>query len=207
MGAKAAGEPRGWEFGDIVWEATASGKLIFFSKQQPRERYQLNLGGTSDVLDVHKTSQNLDGTKSYETVFAMRKEDLPNLLEDIGEPMFQSFARLLQPLRLGWLFHRRIAIVQGLILNEADARRLARRRRRRLVIDEETLRSNVVFPEFLEDIYDFEDGPFLLLQLRRRAAKFVGVAIKATNALGFPVLRWIKLRDVGKSLSPNLIRS
>src|SRR5215831_15591468 len=72
MGAKP--QSRGWEFGDLVWEITPSGKFIFFSKKVASERYQLNLGGASEILDVHKTVQKPDGTKTYETVFAMRKE-------------------------------------------------------------------------------------------------------------------------------------
>ena len=104
--------------------------------------------------------------------------------------MDSSFHRL----RLGWLARNKIAIVRGLEMGTVEdiAQVTRKARRKRLVLDEAKLRAQLQIPEYLEEAWDFPDGPFSLLQRGRR----IGIGIKLTDQFGEPWLYWIKFRGL-----------
>jgi hypothetical protein len=206
MTAGRSKEPRGWEFADLVWEMTPNGKLIFFSKQEQHIRYQLNLSGTSEVLDIHKTIEHGQGRKTHETIFAMKMDDLPRLLEDVGKPFFDAFMQLHRPVHPGWLYRYRVVVLSGLIPNEAEARRLAHWSRNRLVLDAEVLMEHLAVREWDEASIGTGNGDlFAMVRLRTHGpANLIGVAFRVSNESGNQRLRWISLRDVETAISSQI---
>jgi len=81
--------------------------FIAFSKKQAGVRYNLDFADTSGVFDIQKTFEHAGAMKTYETVFAMKTENRRSSCPN-AEPIFKAIDALHRPLRLGWLFHRRI---------------------------------------------------------------------------------------------------
>lgn len=184
----------GIEVGDFVIQS-GKDKVVLLTKRRG-EHYTLQAGHASGVLDIHHTREHLSGKERHQTVFAMRRADLADFLNDLM-PMTTGMLRLVRRLRLGWLYRNDIGIVVGLDpVTDIDMAAITRRRRKRLVVDEDVLRNNVQIPEYLEDIWDFPDGAFSLVIGGRK----IGVGIKATDQLGRARLYWFKLRDVSRFL-------
>lgn len=182
----------GIEIGGFVIEFCGD-KVITISKDRA-EHYTFHAGGSSGVLDIHRTWREADGTERHLTVFAMRHADIPSLLTDLASMTTRMF-RFLRRLRPGWLYRHGIGIVRGLDpMTEAEMAAVTRRkpRRKRIVMDEEKLKANLRIPEYLDEMRDFPDGAFSLFEDGRK----IGIGIKATDPLGQSRLYWFKLRDV-----------
>jgi len=203
-------DARGIDFDMLAFQFCPDGKMLLLPKSGNGPHITIHPGNKSGILDIHKTYTMPDGTKKHETIFAMRNEDIPQLISEIAPLMMSALEGLLRPLRLGWLKHRNIGIVYGLYPSESDFVRITKRNsRKRLVIDKEEFHKNILIPEYLEDIYYMDDGAFSLESVRRRKSKIIGVAFKVTIPSGDIRLFWIKLKDIPrmvKCLEPILLQ-
>ena len=187
-------EAVGIDLGDFAIEFRPD-KMIFVNKTLG-DHYTIQMDTPSGVLDVHRTWKDESGDERHKTIFAMRRSDIPKLIGELSPVTtgLLSFRRL----RLGWLARNGIAIARGLELATTDeiAKVTRRARRKRLVLDEAKLRAQLQIPEYLEEIWDFPDGPFSLVQRGRR----IGIGIKPTDQFGEPWLCWMKFRGlIGRS--------
>jgi hypothetical protein len=183
---------RGIQEGDFVIEF-GTDKVILLSRSRS-EHYTLQAGNNSGVLDVHRTWRDEGGTERHETIFAMRRDDLLPLLQSVASPIHSGFLRLLRRLRIGWMARHGISVVRGLEFSSLDdiAAVTTKNQRRRLVVEEEKVRTNLGMPRYLDDVWDFPDGPFSMSVGHRR----IGIAWKVTDKFGRARLFWIKLRDL-----------
>lgn len=165
-------------------------KIVFVPKAEGNAtHYTLHAGPNSGVIDLHETR---DDGASHHTLFAIRKDDLLGLLQEMSA-VVPELLGLLRPLRLGWLKHRSIGIARGIEpVSDADIAAVTRKRKKRLALDPHLYRENINYPEFLEDVYNFPDGNFTLLH-RGRA---IGIGFKQTDAQVNVRLFWIKRRDL-----------
>jgi hypothetical protein len=165
-------------------------KIVIVPKADDKAaHYTLHAGLNSGVIDLHATSG--DG-ETHRTLFAVRKDDLLGLLQEMA-PIVPELLGLLRPLRLGWLKHRNIGIARGIEpVADDEIAAVTRKRKKRLVLDAELYRQNIACPEFLEEVYDFPDGSFTLLQKGRA----IGIGFKKTDVQGDIRLFWIKRRDL-----------
>lgn len=188
---------RGIDFEEFAFEFRPDGKVNFFSKCGG-EHYTLHPGGKSGLIDIHRTKE---GTKIHETIFAMKRDDLPKLLKEVEPLMRKTLEGLYRPLRPGWLNHRNIHIIPWSIpMNDAELGAVTKKNpRRRLVIEKKKVLNNIIVAlELLKDIYDIydiPDGMFQLIAMRRPVPKMIGVALKITSAEGKVHLFWMKLKD------------
>ena len=182
---------RGIEFDDFAMQLCRDKALLL--RKSAGEHYTVHAGIKSGVLDIHRTWIDENGKEQHKTVFAMRRDDIPLLLGELTS-LTTGFMQLIRRLRLGWLVRQNIGIVRGLY--PVTARELGgvtrKGRHKRLVFDEEKGSSSVYVPEYLEEVFDFPDGPFSLFKGNRQ----IGIGIKRTDHLGNPRLFWLRLRDL-----------
>lgn len=191
---------KGFEVEDFAL-AFGAHKAVFIAKpradgqpveQETETHYTLHAGADSGVVDLHETTIAADGQKYYRTLFALRTNDLPSVLQQLA-PMIGELLGLLRPLRLGWMMHRGIGIARGIDpMSDQDFAAVTRKRKRRLVLDAQLYEQNIFIPEYLEEVYEFPDGQFTLFHGRRK----IGFGFKATDAGGNVRLFWIKRRDL-----------
>lgn len=186
-------------------------KIVFTSKDQGDIHYTLHLGGKSGLIDFHETTRDADGQKQYRTLFSMRRQDFEQLLREIALPAIQALTGILRPLRLGWLHHRSITVVTGLLPTEQEIPVITKmRKKRRLAIDEQAFISNVRAPEFLEEILNGPDRVFTLITMKHRIPRQIGFGFKVTRPSGTPQLFWVKMSDLSavvQRLQPLFIRT
>lgn len=170
-------------------------KIVFVPKSVGSgTHYTLHAGLNSGVMDVHETTTDDAGREQHRTLFALRKDDLLPVLQEVS-PMVPELFRLLRPLRLGWLKHHDIGIARGVDpVSDADIAAVTRKRKRRLALDADLYRQNLFFPEYLEEVYDFPDGNFALIHRGRN----IGMGFKQTDADGNIRLFWIRSRDLAR---------
>jgi hypothetical protein len=176
-------------------------KVVFVAKRAPEgqadgpeteRHYTFHAGPDSGVIDLHQTRTFSDGRKEHRTLFALRKDDLPPVLQELTA-MVPDLLGLIRPLSIGWLKRRNIGIARGIDpVSDEDIAAVTRKRKRRLALDPDLYKRNVFVPEFLEDVYDFPDGNFALLHRGRQ----IGIGFKKTDAEGHGRLFWIKRRDL-----------
>lgn len=182
----------GIECGDFVIEFLRN-KVVFLPKSRG-EHCTLHFGPTSGVIDFHRTWTADGGSANHETLFAIRHEDLLALLAELT-PSATHMSRLVRRLRLGWLHRHGITIVKGLEpTTHAEIAAVTNRhaRRKRLVVDEDKVHENIHIPQFLDEVWDFPDGPFALFDHSRR----IGIGIKTTDPSGQARLHWVHLRHL-----------
>ena len=173
----------------VIAKPRADGPL---AELQTEMHYTFHAGPDSGVVDLHETTIAAGGQRHYRTLFALRTDDLPPVLQRLA-PMVVEFLGLVRPLRLGWMMRRGIGIARGVDpINDHDFAAVTRRRKRSLIVDAQLYEQNVFIPEYLEEVYDFPDGNFSLFQRGRN----FGIGFKATDASGNVRLFWIKRRDI-----------
>jgi hypothetical protein len=180
---------KGIEGDEFAVEVRAD-KIVFVPKTGGEAlHYTLHAGLNSGVIDLHET--RADG-QTRRTLFAIQRDDLLPLSQELS-PIVPELLALLRPLRLGWLKHRNIGIARGLeLVSDTDIGAVTRLRKKRLALDADLYQRNILYPEFLEDVYDFPDGNFTLLH----GGRAVGIGVKQTDARGHVRLFWIKRRDL-----------
>lgn len=180
---------RGIEVGDFAIEFRAD-KIVALRKSAG-DHYTLHFGNDSGILDLHRTWRDGAGKDQHQTVFAMRREDIPVMLAELSSPL-GAFFRLHRRLRLGWLKRHNIGVVWGLDLVTTEGLAKVTRkvsRRKRVTFDEEKWRAILYVPGYLEEVWEFPDGPFSLFQGNRR----IGIGFKVTDRSGRARLFWVKI--------------
>lgn len=167
-------------------------KAVFLIKPS-NEHFTVHAGNQSGVLDVHRTWTDEHGAVRHQTVFAMRHVHILPLLTELS-PQLNGFPKLVRRLRVGWLARHGIGVVRGLEFgSDEDIGRVTRKNhRKRLVFEEARIRHYLRVPEYIDDIWDFSDGPFSMFKGNRR----VGIAFKVTDRLGRARLFWFKVHDM-----------
>jgi hypothetical protein len=61
-----------------------------------------------------------------------------------------------------------------------------------LVVDPDKFLKELCVPEYIEEILDWPDGPFSLVE----GGRMIGIAFKATDPHGNAKFAWIRLRDL-----------
>lgn len=184
----------GIELGDFAIEFRAD-KIVAF-RRTVGDHFTLHAGNNSGVIDIHRTWKDAQGCEHHATIFAMRRDNILPFLNELSS-LPRSVIQLVRDLRLGWLGHRHIGIAWGLSLIDQDhISRVTRRKsgRKRLVLDPNKFVNEIRVPEYLEEVWDWPDGPFSLL----KGGRMIGIAFKASDAHGNVKLAWIKLRDMGR---------
>jgi hypothetical protein len=187
---------RGIDFGDFTMMFTNEGKVVFFNKNETGDHITVHPGNNSGIIDIHKTSIGPGGEKEQETLFAVENENVFPLLMEIGSIVMSEYFSLMRPLRLGWLRHRYILIINGCFPTEEIIPEITENRKRRLVFDEVALQQRIYDLEYYDDIFGLDDGAFSLVKVRRRKMKNIGTAYKLTMPNGYVKLCWIKNKDV-----------
>lgn len=173
------------------------GKIVFTPKDRGDVHYTLHFGGKSGTIDFHETTRGADGQKRYRTLFSIKKSDLEQLLRETALHAFHALTGIRRRLRLGWLHHRSIAVLTGLLPTEQEIQAITRmRKKRRLAIDEQAFISNVRAPEFLEEILEGPDRVFTLIAMKRPIPRQIGFGFKVTEPSGRPQLFWVKMSDL-----------
>ena len=196
---------RGIEAGPLVLEFRRD-KVVFLIKSN-NDHYTLHAGNNSGVLDLHRTWTDERGVVRHETVFAIHHVNVPALLCELSTQVGDLF-KLIRRLRVGWLARHGIGVVRGLefATNEDIGLVTSKNRRKRLVVEEAKVLRNLDVPKYLDDVWNFPDGPFSLFRGNRR----IGVAYKVTDRFGRSRLFWFKLRDLihfGNQMTPQFIRT
>jgi len=184
---------KGIQINDYVVEFRFDKAMVI--KRTTDEHFTLHAGDKSGVLDIHRTWRDSEGCEHHESIFAMRREDIPSVLSCLNS--FPSdLMELVRPLRLGWLRRRQIGI-QWNVLPIEDSQILAVTRpgrKKRLVFDLREFESQVYVPEYLEEIWDMPDGIFTL----SKRGRILGVGMKVSEAGRYAQLRWIQTRDLSR---------
>lgn len=108
-------------------------KILFVPRSGAEgKHYTFHAGPDSGVLDLHETLMSSGRSEQHRTLFAMRRDDVPAVL-DIMRPLLSELLALLHPLRLGWLKHRDIGIARGVdLISDEDIAAATRKRKGRL---------------------------------------------------------------------------
>ena len=177
-------------------------KLVFVRKSEPGVHYTLHFGPERHEVDVHRTWTGSDGQVRRERLFVLTHEEVGRLLCEALEATWEylrGLPGLLRPLRLGWLAHRRIAIVAGIypMTGEEIARAgVVTKNGRRVRIDPERHRAAIHVPEYLNELIDGPRDNYMLVATRRRRGAMIGITCRAKRRDGRVDLYWFKLRDV-----------
>ena len=60
-------------------------KIVFVPKNgADAKHYTLHAGPASGVIDLHETTIDSEGREQHRTLFALRKDDLPTLLQELS---------------------------------------------------------------------------------------------------------------------------
>jgi hypothetical protein len=173
------------------------GKIIVTSKDQGDCHYTVNLNGLSGILDIHETWRDPAGNRHHKTVFAMRKSDVEPLFQEIGSCALLMHTQLFRRLRIGWLAHRNISVIIGVVPTEQELVGITEKGKKgRLRFIKNAAESIIHAPEFLEDILEGPDRVFNLMASKHDGFKSIGFGFKVTDKTGNMGLFWIKNKDI-----------
>ena len=82
-------------------------KIVFGSRLPEKPHFTLAFGKQSRIMDLHKT----DKEGNHETIAAIRTDSIPRILNELASPLFISLRKLIRRTSIGWIGHRKIAIV------------------------------------------------------------------------------------------------
>lgn len=190
----------GLDLGECVF-AFARDKVVFTTKAS-RDHITLHFGVHSQVMDIHQTVTNVDGTITHIRLFSISHKSLAEMVQSISFPVLRALNGILRPLRLGWMAKRRIGAVLGLIPTDSEVVHVTKRRRRKLSIVPDKLLARANFPEFLEELYDLPDGQIITLFSCKgsKSPKMIGLGFKFTEPSGHRRLVWLSRRRMGRAL-------
>lgn len=170
--------------------AFAKDKIVF-SRQGAREHVTLHFGPATGVLDVHKTWTADDGSPGHQRIYAIRHDDLASLLEEVGPLASHALMRVMRPLDFDDLVRKRIGVIVGVLMSGEDVDAVTCVRRGKLVVDPEKVASRAWMPEYLDELYQLEEGKFFTLVSTRRAPRVVGHGFAIADGSGGRRLLWL----------------
>lgn len=200
--------PHGAQGFDLGGPAIHFGKrklvLLPHPEDPYKEHHTIHFGGKSGTIDFHRTWQDSDGDrKRHETIWAIRQDDIPKALVDVGPQLVQAAQGLYRPLRIGWLRHQRIIPVRGIFPSDMELEALtkeSKRRRKWIELDEVKWRELLGLVNPPEGILELADGAYRLLRVRRNGSRWIGAALKLTDVWGTVRLVWVKEADLNPVL-------
>ena len=188
---------RGIDFERFSWEVRPDGKVHFFAKDQEGAHWTVHPGGPSGVLDLHQASLGDDGTKSYQTLFMIKLDDLIRVANETGPILIPSLLQQFRPLSLRWVRRRKITIVRDPSSTDGELAAVTHKnRRKRLEFDAARLQDSFDRSTPLEEVLRMPDGWFRLMAIRRWGTRWIGVAVKATDTAGVVHLVWARPADL-----------
>jgi hypothetical protein len=165
--------------------ATKSGKLILAAKGGQGAHYTFQPGRRTGILDVHLTEPLT--AEPHRTLFAIKEEDLTDLLERLAptweQRLLDLLPRIIQRTRLGWLRHRGIFIYPW-ISSGGGVSEFGKRTGKCWTLDMTRVAQLYSRPLDRPEVLDAPDGPFLLHQSRAAADGLYGVLFKETDETG-----------------------
>ena len=102
----------GIDLGDLAIDFQVDTGKIVLTRKPLGDHYTIQVGENSGVFDVHRTWEDESGRKKHETVFAMRRQDIPQLLAELSS-LAREFLPF-RPLRIDWLAQQEIGVARGL---------------------------------------------------------------------------------------------
>ncbi len=180
----------------------ANDKLVLTLKGA-REHVTLHFGPNSKVFDVHRTSIGADGATTHTTLFSMSHANLAAMLQEIALPLWKVLTGIVRPLHLDWMEKRKIWAIVGVLPTGDDLSAVSRVRRRRLIPDSRLLAARLWAPEFLDELYDLDDGQFFALVStpKNRKPRKLGYGFNVTDWRGRSRLWWIPDQRMSAAIS------
>ncbi len=171
----------------------ARDKLVL-SAGDGRAHLTVHFGPHSRVIELHETVTESDGSKTHKRLFTITHANLELLVREIAPGFLKVMSDLLNPLRVGWMARRQVAVVVGLIPDDADIEKVTSVRRGKLIVDPDKLATHASVPEFLEELYDLRDGTsFALFDCRKPGgSRLLGIGFKYTDSVAQPHLTWFR---------------
>jgi hypothetical protein len=182
------------DLGDAV-VALARDKIVL-TRKTATEHFTLHFGPASGVLDVHRTSMAADGSKSHETIFRIRHEDLAIALAEFGPVATKALLKVARRLDLDELVRKRIGVVVGLLTTGADLEIVTSARRGKVAIDPEKLQAFVQVPEDLNELHELEDEKFFTLVSTDETSEILGHGFAITESNGRRRLVWLPMQEL-----------
>ncbi len=178
----------------------ANDKCVLTSKGT-LEHFTLHLGPNSKVLDVHRTTIGADGSSTHVTLFSITHANLAAMMQELALPIAAALIGLAHPLSPERMAKRRVGAIVGLLPTGADMCALTRVDRRRLAVDRKKLISRTWAPEFLDELYDLEEGKIFALFWcpRGRRPRKIGYGFPVTDCRRHRRLIWIPDQRVAEA--------
>ena len=178
----------------------AKDKLVVTSKGA-REHLTVHFGPNSRVLDIHKTYTG-NGSATHTTLFSLPHANLTAMMQEIALPLMKSLTGIIRPVDPAWMAKQQIGAIVGFLPTSANIAAVTNVRRQKLIIDAGKLAARIWTPEFLEDLYELEDGEiFTLLSCKnRRRPRRIGSGFPIIDRIGRRRLVWIPDQRVGEAL-------
>ncbi|MHB8390264.1 MAG: hypothetical protein ACYDBH_11880 [Acidobacteriaceae bacterium] len=181
--------------GLYLGEATLmfSGDKLIMSPKGAREHLTVHFGPNSQRLDIHRTTTIADGSTAHTTFFSISHADLTAMLQDIALPLMQTLMGIVHYVDPARMAQQQIGAIIGLFPTGADIATVTHVHHGKLVVDAKKISARIWSPEFLEDLYDLEDGEiFTLLSCKnRRRPRRIGFGFPVIDRIGRRRLVWI----------------
>ena len=188
---------KGFDLGEFAMDVRPDGKLLMLLRDGSNQHWTVHPGAKSGVLDLHKTTEAKGQGQPHETVFAIKHDDLADALFTSVPIWLPEILKMPRPLRLGWMWHRGITFVRGILpTREEFLKACTLNSRKRLVVDLKRLQENL---RLLENPYvalALPDEVFGVVRRRRRHQRFIGYARKVKHSSGDVSFYWIKSKDI-----------
>jgi hypothetical protein len=104
------------------------------------------MGPHTGVFDIHRTSTQTDGSKTYETLYAISRGDLPKLLMELSSVVLDALMDAVRPLHPDLLVANHFGVVVGLLRTGKEVEEVTRVRAQKLVVDPEKLAAQARVP-------------------------------------------------------------
>jgi hypothetical protein len=187
---------RGMDFDKFAWEVRPDGKVHLIAKNAGGFHWTFHPGPRTGALDLHETSVNPDGTKSYETLFMIKIEDFERLANEIAPLMISGLLQQFRPLSLKWVRRRNISIVRDPSSTNAELAAVTYKSHKRLQFDTQKLAEALDTATSPGAVPFMKDGWFRMMSIRRWGTRCIGVGIKATDRSGATHLVWARLEEL-----------
>lgn len=158
---------------------------IVLARKGAREHYTIHFGSCSGELDIHRTTNAIDGSATHQRLYSISHDRLVSLLEETAPQMFEAFMRCVHPLDLRTLAGKKISVVVGLLMTSDEIETVADVRDEKLVMNPDKLAARAWIPESLDELHRLRDGEFFTLFAgKSHAPRVVGHGFALIDAAG-----------------------